>query len=185
MEGEMIKIIGISGSLRANSSASAVLNVVADLAPAQVNFEIYNGLSTIPAFNDTNEIPGSVADFIKLVSEADGVFFCIPEYAFGVPGALKNALDWTVSTTAFSDKPVALITAASSGEKAHAAFLLTLKAIGTKITGDATLLISFIRTRLNEKNEVKDISTLNSIKRVVNSFILSIKAIESASNENE
>jgi len=109
-----------------------------------------------------------------LITEADGVFFCIPEYAFGVPGALKNALDWTVSTTAFSEKPVALITAASQGEKAHAALLQTLTALGTKINEDVTLLISFIRSKLNEKNEIKDIPTLNAIKTIVDSFIQTI-----------
>jgi NAD(P)H-dependent FMN reductase len=175
MTEKKIKIIGISGSLRSNSSASAILNVVAGLIPPQVDFEIYAGLATIPPFNDSNEVPSPVAGFIDLITRADGVFFCIPEYAFGVPGALKNALDWTVSTTAFSDKPIALVTAASSGEKAHAAFLLTLKAIGTKITEDATLLLSFIRTKLNEKNEIKDISTLNSIQNVMSALILSIK----------
>ena len=102
--------------------------MVAGLVPGQVEFTIYNGLAGIPAFNDSNEMPEPVAEFIKLLSEADGVFFCIPEYAFGVPGALKNALDWTVSSsTAFPDKPVALITAATGGDKAHAAFLLTSK----------------------------------------------------------
>ena len=167
-----IKILGISGSLRSNSSASAILNVVASLVPEQVEFTIYNGLAEIPAFNDSNEIPGSVAHFIKLLSEADGVFFVIPEYAFGVPGALKNALDWTVSSsTAFPDKPVALITAATGGDKAHAAFLLTLKAISSKIPEGATLLLSFIRSKLNEKNEVNDMVTLDSIKRVINSLI--------------
>lgn len=172
MINQKIKILGISGSLRANSSASAILNVVAGLVPEEIEFTIYNDLARIPAFNDSNEIPKPVADFIKLVSEADGVFFCIPEYAFGVPGALKNALDWTVSSsTAFPGKPVALITAATGGEKAHAAFLLTLQAISTKITARATLLIPFIRSKLNEKNEVKDIATLDSIKTVINSLI--------------
>ena len=167
-----IKILGISGSLRTNSSATAILNVVAGLAPEQVEFTIYNGLAEIPAFNDSNEIPETVEAFIKLLSEADGVFFVIPEYAFGVPGALKNALDWTVSSsTAFPDKPVALITAATGGDKAHAAFLLTLKAISAKIPEGATLLLSFIRSKLNEKNEVKDIVTLDLIKRVINSLI--------------
>jgi len=171
-----IKILGISGSLRANSSASAVLNIVAGLVPEEVEFTIYNGLAEIPAFNDSNEIPETVEAFIKLLSEADGVFFVIPEYAFGVPGALKNALDWTVSSsTAFPDKPVALITAATGGDKAHAAFLLTLKAISAKIPEGATLLLSFIRSKLNEKNEVKDIVTLDSIKRVINSLIEEIE----------
>ena len=183
MKEKKIKIIGISGSLRSNSSASAVLNVVAGLIPPQVDFEIYTGLATIPPFDDSNEAPSPVAGFIDLITKADGVFFCIPEYAFGVPGALKNALDWTVSTTVFSDKPIALITAASSGEKAHAAFLLTLNAIGTKMTADSTLLISFIRTRLNEKNEVKDTHTLDAIRKVINALILSIEEREKDPNE--
>jgi chromate reductase len=171
-----IKILGISGSLRANSSATATLNTVAGLVPEQVEFTIYNGLAQIPAFNDSNEMPQTVATFIELLSEADGVFFVIPEYAFGVPGALKNALDWTVSSaTAFPDKPVALITAATGGDKAHAAFLLTLKAISSKIPEGATLLISFIRSKLNEKNEVKDIATLDQIRTVINSLIDSIQ----------
>src|SRR6187401_3646323 len=170
-----IKILGISGSLRSNSSATAILNVVSGLVPGNVEFTIYYGLAEIPAFNDSNEIPEPVAHFINLLSEADGVFFCIPEYAFGVPGALKNALDWTVSSsTAFPDKPVALITAATGGDKAHAAFLLTLKAMSSKIPDGATLLLSFIRSKLNEKNEIKDIGTLDSIRAVINSLIDSI-----------
>jgi len=170
-----IKILGISGSLRSNSSATAILNVVSGLVPGNVEFTIYNGLAEIPAFNDSNEIPGTVEAFIKLLSNADGVFFVIPEYAFGVPGALKNALDWTVSSsTAFPNKPVALITAATGGDKAHAAFLLTLKAISSKIPEGATLLLSFIRSKLNEKNEVKDSETLDAIKSVIHSFLKAI-----------
>ena len=171
-----IKILGISGSLRSNSSASAILNIVGNLVPQNVEFTIYNGLAEIPAFNDSNEIPEEVAHFIKLISDADGVFFCIPEYAFGVPGALKNALDWTVSSsTAFPDKPVALITAATGGDKAHAAFLLTLKAMSSKISEGATLLLSFIRSKLNEKNEVNDMATMDQIRTVINSLIDSIE----------
>lgn len=172
---QKLKILGISGSLRSNSSASAILNVVAGLVPEKVEFTIYNGLAEIPAFNDSNDIPETVSDFIKLISEADGVFFCIPEYAFGVPGALKNALDWTVSSsTAFPGKPVALITAATGGDKAHAAFLLTLKAISSKIPDGATLLLPFIRSKLNENNEVKDIRTLDSIRYVMDTLLNAI-----------
>ena len=60
-----IKILGISGSLRSNSSASAILNIVAGLVPQNVEFNIYNGLAEIPAFNDSNEIPEPVAHFIN------------------------------------------------------------------------------------------------------------------------
>lgn len=166
-----IKILGISGSLRQSSSATAVLRQVAHLAPANIDFTIYNGLRNIPPFDDSNENPETVAEFIRLVTEADAVFFCIPEYAFGVPGVLKNALDWTVSSVAFNDKPVALVTAASSGDKAHAALLLTLTALGTKLEKESTLLISYIRSKLDEKQEIKDLATLQAVKNLLHHFI--------------
>jgi len=166
-----IKILGISGSLRPTSSATAVLSVVSGLVPDNVEFSIYDGLKTIPPFDDSNDVPKSVQDLVELINNADGIFFCIPEYAFGVPGALKNALDWTVATTAFSDKPVALITAASQGEKAHAALLKTLTALGTRMTTDTTLLISFIRSKLDEQNKIKDVATMDVVRTTVAAFI--------------
>ncbi len=169
-----IKIFGISGSLRPFSSASAVLEVVAHLMPDYIEFKIFSGLEAIPAFNDSREIPATVTGFINLISEADAIFFCIPEYALGVPGALKNALDWTAATTAFSLKPVALITAASGGEQAHAAFSLTLTALGTKISKDTKLLISFIRTKLTENGKINDTATLDSIRRVIDALIQTV-----------
>lgn len=175
MNKQKIKILGISGSLRPNSSASAILNIVAKLVPAHNDFTIYRGLAAIPAFDDSGTNPKPVQEFIDLITAADAVFFCIPEYAFGVPGALKNALDWTVATTAFSDKPVALITAASSGDKAHAALSLTLQAIGTKMNENSKLLIPFIRTKLDQNNEVKDSTTLDSIRRVIDSLMQTIE----------
>jgi NAD(P)H-dependent FMN reductase len=169
-----INILAISGSLRPGSSASAVLRFVGDLIPGDAEFHIYPGIGKIPAFDDSNQVPVEAADFIRRIAAADAVFFCIPEYAFGVPGALKNAVDWTVSSTAFSDKPVALITAASGGEKAHAAFALTLTALGTKIKEETKLLIPFIRTQLNEKGEIRNPDTLASIKKLIHSLLQTI-----------
>lgn len=178
MKANRISVLGISGSLRQSSSASALLRQVGELFPAHVDFHIYDRLEKIPAFDDGRLILVPVADFIKQIQEADAVLFCIPEYAFGVPGALKNAIDWTVSSTAFSDKPVALITAASGGENAHAAFSLTLSAIGSKISEDGKLLISFIRTKLNESGEVKDSATLNSIRSLINALIHTVESVQ-------
>jgi NAD(P)H-dependent FMN reductase len=143
--------------------------------PNNVEFTIYKELGKLPHF-DGEEGHEIVDQWRKQIQDADGILICTPEYAFGVPGSLKNALDWTVSSsTAFPDKPVALITAATGGDKAHAAFLLTLKAMSSKIPEGATLLLSFIRSKLNEKNEVKDIATLDSIKKVINSLIHEIE----------
>jgi chromate reductase, NAD(P)H dehydrogenase (quinone) len=173
-ENKKIRILGISGSLRKSSSASAVLRQVGELMPEQVEFNIYEDLEKIPAFDDGRLIVVPVLNFIKKISESDAVFFCIPEYAFGVPGALKNALDWTVSTTTFSDKSVALITAASGGDKAHAAMSLTLTALGTKISEQTQLLISYIRTKLDEKGRLKDEAVLQSAREVINALIHTI-----------
>ncbi len=175
MTNKKIKILGISGSLRTSSSAGAVLEIVSKLVPAHVDLKIYTGVGDIPAFDDSKEIPFTVIGFIKQIENADGVFFCIPEYALGVPGALKNALDWTVSATAFSEKPVALITAASQGQKAHAAMLDILTAIGSKMNMGSNLLISFIRSKLDEKNELKDKDTLEAVKKLVDTFIRTIE----------
>jgi chromate reductase, NAD(P)H dehydrogenase (quinone) len=170
-----IKILGISGSLRSTSSAGAVLRIVADLVPDNVDFKIFSGLENIPAFDDSHQLPIPVMDFIQQISGADAVLFCIPEYAFGVPGALKNALDWTVSSTAFSEKPVGLITAASNGEKAHASMALTLEALGSLLSEETKLHIPFIRTKLNEKGKMMDLNILNSIKSVNHALLQAVE----------
>ena len=171
MNTKRIKIIGISGSLRTDSSATKILTEAGGLFPANVTFEIYSHLETIPAFNDSNIIPPVVNNFIELITNADGILFCIPEYAFGVPGALKNALDWTVSSTAFTDKPVGLITAASSGDKAHAALLLTLSALGTKMSANSSLLIPFIRTKIGPGGKISDPELLKAVQLTADTLI--------------
>ena len=174
MNSKKLKILGISGSLRTDSSATKILKEAGALFPAEVSFEIYTQLEAIPAFNDSNTIPPVVHNFIELIANADAILFCIPEYAFGVPGALKNALDWTVSSTAFTNKPVALITAASSGDKAHAALSLTLSALGTKMPAGCSLLIPFIRTKINGEGKVTDPVLLQSLQLTVDSLIQTI-----------
>jgi chromate reductase, NAD(P)H dehydrogenase (quinone) len=110
----------------------------------------------LPHFNDAGEVPDIVTAFRNKVKNAAAVLICTPEYAFGVPGSLKNALDWTVSSGEFMNKPVSLITASSQGEKGHAAMLLILSAISAKVVDDATMLITFIRSRLDNEGKVKD-----------------------------
>jgi len=150
------------------------------MAPAGVTFNIYQGLGSLPLFNDSNDKPTEVAELINLIKEADGVLICTPEYAFGVPGVLKNALDWTVSSGVFDQKPVAVITGATGGDKAHASLLLTLTALSTIMTEDAKLLISFVRSKMNDKGEVSDTKTLEAINSVVTALIRNIADAENA-----
>lgn len=143
-----------------------------------VDFSIYQGIGNLPHFNpalDTDDPPYEVASFRNMLKESDGILICTPEYAFGVPGALKNALDWTVSSDDFGEKPVALITASTSGKFAHAAVLQTLTALHATIPVGSSLLISFIRAKMNAQGEITDTATLESIAAVVLSLYLSAK----------
>jgi chromate reductase len=79
-------------------------------------------------------------------------------------------LDWMVSSSTLVDKPVALITASLGGEHAHASLLLTLAALSASVA-DATLLIQFIRSKMDSDGNVKDVETLKDLKRVLDTFL--------------
>jgi len=89
---------------------------------------------------------------------------------------LKNALDWTVSSGEFVNKPLALITAATGGTNAHASLLLTFTALSAQLPQENQLLISFVRAKMDEAGNVKDAATLENIKRVMLNLIQTIKA---------
>jgi chromate reductase, NAD(P)H dehydrogenase (quinone) len=166
----MKNIFAISGSLRAGSSNHSSLEYLGKMMPPGTSYTIYDGLSTIPAFDpglDNDDPPASVTNLRKQICQADAVIICTPEYAFGVPGALKNALDWTVSSGSFSGKAVALITASTSGENAHEAVIKTLGALDAKLTQGATLLIPFVRTKMDAKGNITDAETAQKLNKVL------------------
>jgi chromate reductase, NAD(P)H dehydrogenase (quinone) len=170
-----LKILGISGSLRPNSSSHVILNEAARIVSNQATFELYEGVGALPHFDGREEdAPESVLAFRKKIREAAGVLICTPEYAFGVPGSLKNALDWTVGTGDFVDKPVALITASSQGEKGHEALQWILQAISSKVEPENTLLIQFIRSKVKE-GKVTDADTQLKVQAVATHFLNSLQ----------
>lgn len=169
-----MNILAISGSLRANSSNGAILRAVQYLAPANVEFKIYEGLADLPHFSpdlDGDNIP-PVKQARELVQKADAVLICTPEYAFGIPGALKNLLDWTVSSSEFMAKPTAVITASpTTGEKAHAALLLVLSALSAQVIESASIKLLFNRTKLNTAGEVTDPSILEALQKALTTLL--------------
>ncbi|MGZ3752639.1 MAG: NADPH-dependent FMN reductase, partial [Mucilaginibacter sp.] len=151
-----------------------ILNSLGKMLPPNVNFTIYNGLSDIPAFDpglDNETPPLAVSVFREKLAEADGIIICTPEYAYGVPGALKNALDWTVSSASFSGKPAALITASTGGENAHEALIKILGAIDANLIKEATLLISFIRSKMDSEGNITDEETERKLHSVLNTLL--------------
>jgi NAD(P)H-dependent FMN reductase len=170
---DKIKILAISGSTRKSSSNLNLIKAIADLTSETFVVNIFEGLSDLPHFNpdlDNENVSETVTDFRRQLRETDGILICTPEYAIGVPGTLKNAIDWTVSTMEFSKKPVALITASLSGEKAHQSLLGTLLIIEAKMTEHTQLLISFIKTKVNSDFKITDKETLNKVMQLIQSL---------------
>src|SRR5690242_12366449 len=167
------KVLAISGSIRQNSLNLSLLKEIAKLSTEIFEVRIFEGLGDIPHFNsdlDTDTPPAEVIDFRRQVKEADGILICTPEYAMGVPGVLKDAIDWTVSSAEFSHKPVALITASSSGQKGHLSLLETLRIIECDIPDGSQLLISFVKTKVSSEGKILDLQTLEQVKKLVNSL---------------
>ena len=167
------KILVLNGSTRINSTNLKFIKAVSALSAEYFSMCIFNGLTHLPHFNpdlDIENAPESVFDFRRHLKEADGILICTPEYAFGIPGTLKNAIDWTVSSGEFYDKPLALITASTSGEKSHAAFLDVLKAVGTRMSDETQLLISNAKTKINADNIITDSETSHKLTLLIAAF---------------
>ncbi len=170
---DKLKILAVSGSTRKASSNLNLIKAIADMTSETFTINIFEAVSDLPHFNpdlDNENIPKQVTDFRRQLREADGILICTPEYAIGVPGTLKNAIDWTVSSMEFSQKPVALITASLSGEKAHKSLLGTLLIIEAKMTSDTQLLISFIKSKVNDDCKITDKETLSSVTKLIQSL---------------
>jgi len=166
-------ILAICGSTRKTSTNSNLIDAIRNLYANQVEVDMFEGLSEIPHFNpdlDTDNPPMNVSDFREQLKQADGILICTPEYAMGVPGSLKNAIDWTVSSMEFSHKPVALITASTSGHKGHQSLMETLKIIEAEIPDTSHLVISHIKAKVQGNKIIHD-DTLKQVKNVVDSLI--------------
>jgi NAD(P)H-dependent FMN reductase len=152
-------IFAISGSLRSGSSNHNILRFLGEHIPADITYNIYENLAQIPPFDpglDNEDPPKPITELRSAIANADAIIICTPEYAFGVPGQLKNALDWLVSSSTLVDKPVSLITASSSGEYAHPSLLRTLGALSANVIEDACLLIPFIRAKMDGEGNIRD-----------------------------
>lgn len=164
-----IKVLAISGSTRQHSANSSIIKAITRLSEGLFDIQIYEGLATLAHFNPDhlNNVPAEVSDFKAQLHHADAVLICTPEYAAGVPGVLKNAIDWTVSSMEFARKPVALITAGTSGKIAHRSLLDTLLLIEAKITAETQLVISSVRTKLGADNTITDPETLAKVQALI------------------
>jgi NAD(P)H-dependent FMN reductase len=139
-----VHILAISGSLRRSSSNRALVEAAAQLAAESVAVAVYGNLDEIPPFNpDLDEVdpPAPVARFRAALQTCDAVLISSPEYAHGVSGVMKNALDWVVGSGELVDKPVALTNAAPRATHAHAALMETLTVMSALIVPAASITV--------------------------------------------
>jgi chromate reductase len=115
----MLRILGISGSLRRGSHNTNLLRAAADLLPPGVELDVYDGLRDLPPYDsdlDVDPADPAVERLREAISAADGVLIATPEYNGSIPGLLKNALDWAsrpFPDNALRGKPVAVVGAST------------------------------------------------------------------------
>ncbi len=113
--GPPVRVVGISGSLKPDSANSALLRAMATRAPDVV--ELWDRLGDLPHFVPDGDGGEPVQSLRDAVTRAEVVLVATPEYAGGMPGSLKNALDWLVGTGELYGKRVAIVSAAPSAER--------------------------------------------------------------------
>lgn len=136
-----MRILAICGSLRAASSNRAALEAAIALAPAGMQIALYDGLAELPHFNpDQDDAPPPLAQALReAVGACDGLLISSPEYAHGVVGSFKNALDWLVGSLEFPETPVALINTSPRASIAQAQMRETLQTMSARIIEAASI----------------------------------------------
>lgn len=173
-----LRILAISGSLRRGSSNTAVLKAMAALAPAGVALALHPGLDALPHFNPDRESEpvAAVADFRARLQEADGVLISTPEYAHGLPGVLKNALDWVVGSGELVDKPVALANPSPRSIFAQAALQEILATMSARLVTEAFVTVPLMGRALPEGGIAADAEIVAALKEGLAAFVEAIGA---------
>lgn len=174
-----MRLLALCGSLRAKSSNRTLLEGAAMLTPEEVTLTIYEGLATLPQFNpdiEDEDAPDSVVAFREALNNADGVIISSPEYAHGVPGALKNALDWVVGTSELVEKPVALFNASPRSTFAVANLNETLTVMSARLIDDAHVTVQMAGRALPDGGVAADAELAPILREALARFVAAIKA---------
>jgi chromate reductase, NAD(P)H dehydrogenase (quinone) len=187
MTNSQLKVLGFAGSLRQSSYNRSLLRAAIELAPPELNIKTFD-LLPIPVFNEDVEAKGdpeSVQDFKKAISEADGLLIATPEYNYGVPGVLKNAIDWASrppGKSVLAGKPAAIM-GASQGTGGTIRSQLALRQsflyleVHTMLRPE--ILIATARDKFDDKGNLTDERTRQYLAKFLKSFVSWIELIKS------
>ena len=165
-------IVAISGSLRRSSVNAAALRAVAAWAADNgIDVEIDGHPARLPLFDPDCEanVPDVVAQFRTVLERADAVLLAVPEYAYGIPGAFKNALDWTVGDGSLDGKRVAVLSVAHAKRGADVRHALgrVLTAINAQVTYHSVPVSPADR---DADGEIREAGVVEALGRVVASL---------------
>ncbi|HUL67640.1 MAG TPA: NADPH-dependent FMN reductase [Burkholderiaceae bacterium] len=164
-----MKVLAISGSLRAASINSALLRAAARLAPPGMEIVLYRDPGKLPLFNPDleSQVPAVVAAMRRAVATANALLIASPEYAHGVTGTIKNLLDWLVSYEPFIDKRVAVLNASPRARHADAALRETLKTMSAILVEDACVAIPLLGAGLDEDAMIGSPAVAATVERAL------------------
>jgi chromate reductase, NAD(P)H dehydrogenase (quinone) len=161
-----MKILALSGSLRAASWNTKVLLAAMRLAPPQIEISLYREIGELPHFNpdvETVSVPPIVAALRTQLEEADALLICCPEYAHGVPGSFKNALDWLVGL-GLNGKPTGLINASPRSTYVNASLTEILLTMGANMVAGASVTVPLKSGALDEGEIAEDPAFAGSLR---------------------
>lgn len=147
-----MNFLAVSGSLRRASSNTELLRAAALLAPPGLLITEFEGLGGLPHFNpdqDTDPLPPAVRALREGIAAADALLISSPEYAHGVPGALKNALDWLVSGIEIVGKPIGLLNASPRAVHAQESLAETLRTMAAEVVPAARVSVPLLGRNLD------------------------------------
>jgi chromate reductase len=174
-----MKLLAISGSLRAGSWNGLVLQAARELVDGDVEFELYDGLRDVPPYDEDDDVepaPAAVARFREAIAGADAILFATPEYNSSAPGQLKNALDWAsrpLATNVARNKPVAVVGAskgAFGAVWAQAELRKVLSAMGARVV-EGEVAFGHAHEKFDADGRLQDEQLAEQLREVVDDLV--------------
>lgn len=168
-----IRVLALCGSLRAQSRSRVLLEAAALLAPQGMVFSIYPTLADLPLFNPDLEsaAPDAVHNLWEAVAQADAMVIASPEYAHGVTGVIKNALDWLVGCIPFAYMPMAVWNPSHRASHADLALKETLQTMAASLIADACARIPVTRNTLDAATLIQDPVFVQPLQAVLQAIV--------------
>jgi chromate reductase, NAD(P)H dehydrogenase (quinone) len=184
---DQVKILGIAGSLRKASYNRGALRAAQQLCPQGAAIEVFE-LDGIPGFSQDEERqpPQKVVDLKTRIRAADAILFVTPEYNYGLPGVLKNAIDWAsrpYGDSAWNGKPAAIISAALSmggGVRAQYQLRQAFVFLNVEAVLQPEVAIGNASERFDEQGNLKDETSKKLIGQLLQNLVQKVKLLKPA-----